>query len=611
MLLRSITACALALLLLVFSSIGAPPAGAQSAGPTEDAVSARFREARAAWDAGELARAVPVFEDILEQHIDHPTAPASAQLLLDALHRLQRYQDMERWVERLLARDNPGFAAFVSAHPDLADTLHKLARQLMRKRAEEHERARDHSACARTYREAYNRFPDAPDADELLYNAGVCLEMAGSVGASISMWKSLLQRFPRSPLARRSTTRLARAYDAIAWYEQAAEQYARYARQFAGERDAVAALERAIELRHGLGQADRALELYALFDRQYGRKHAGARERLALLAMDEMFPPGQERAAVAFIEGFLKRSGPRMSREARMVAHARLGELAWQRSCELSARDPARGCVRAVVEDKAAGRCERGPAVRVVTRDRALSDQARRHFQIVLESRAALVGRGDAAGGDADPGLRAAADRAYARTLFYLAEREYEAYLALAFPSGLSFDPRDASRNRESQRRFKVWLAQKQEASTKLVSGGSRPGGYQAVMELGPAAGPWSVAAIARAAQVTNALAEALLHAEIPVDIRRGERVEDQIRVYCDAMKDVTRPLQEQAVQGFIACMRQPLERSGAWYRVCQRALESLRPDEYPGLSERHGAAGHAAPVLDLAPPVLEYPRGR
>jgi hypothetical protein len=106
-------------------------------------------------------------------------------------------------------------------------------------------------------------------------------------------------------------------------------------------------------------------------------------------------------------------------------------------------------------------------------------------------------------------------------------------------------------------------------------------------------------------------VAEALLHAEIPIAIRSGRDAVDRTRVHCQAITDVAEPIREQAAQMFLACTRNHAAHSGEWRSMCWRALESLRPDWYPRLGERHGVADHVAPVLDREPLIREYPRLR
>jgi hypothetical protein len=69
-----------------------------------------------------LEQALPIFEQIIAKHPTHETAEWAAQLTLDAYNRLQQYDKMFAFVEKL---SRP----FLDAHADVAKTVARLRRQ--------------------------------------------------------------------------------------------------------------------------------------------------------------------------------------------------------------------------------------------------------------------------------------------------------------------------------------------------------------------------------------------------------------------------------------------------------------------------------------------------
>ncbi len=74
--------------------------------------------------------------------------------------------------------------------------------------------------------ELYNEYgEDHPKASTLLFNAGECYEAAYLLGQSVRMRKLLLDKFPNSEHFQGTLSKLAGNYQAIAFYDEAAERY--------------------------------------------------------------------------------------------------------------------------------------------------------------------------------------------------------------------------------------------------------------------------------------------------------------------------------------------------------------------------------------------------
>jgi hypothetical protein len=146
--------------------------------------------------------AVPMFAELVTKHAEHETAEYAANLLLDTLNRQGKYDELAVWVDRMRADKK-----LLAKRGDLAASLDNLHVSVLRKRAEEFQRAGaagDRSAyasCAQTYRDALAQHPHATRADEMLFNAGVCLELEGATIDAVAAFRELEKRFPRSQLA--------------------------------------------------------------------------------------------------------------------------------------------------------------------------------------------------------------------------------------------------------------------------------------------------------------------------------------------------------------------------------------------------------------------------
>jgi len=219
-----------------------------------------------------LAEAIPLFEQIVAQHPDHEAAENAAQLALDSDNRLLRWDAMHAFANGL----SP---AFLAAHPQVKQTVDRLAHQALRIEAQALEAQGNATGklelfvrCGERYLEIYNRAVEVPDADELVYNAGVCFERGKSLGGAIRMYETLGKLWPKSRLAARALARLGNVYATTAQYREAAERLEAYAGSFAGEGDAYRTLSDAVQFRKGLGDDKQAIADTEKFVAMFGAK---------------------------------------------------------------------------------------------------------------------------------------------------------------------------------------------------------------------------------------------------------------------------------------------------------------------------------------------------
>lgn len=566
---------------LAFGLLQAGGNAAAQPGPPADPVEQTYLQARALWHGNQLDEAVPVLEGLVADHLDHATAEHSVTLLLDALVRLGDHHRLAEWIDRLAQEQ-----AFLARSPQTAATIEAIRHQLRRKHAERLEALGDYAGCGAAYLALYQAAPSASQADEVAYNAGVCFEEARSIGTATNMYTVVVDRFPASPIARRALVRLASLLDGVAFYERAAPHYETYAARYAGEADAADALLRAIELRAGMGHHREARAATERYVKLFGRKRPAEAAQLWLAAL-ELYDAADVEGRIAHLKRYAKQHARAGTPSERVVAHARLGELLWKKSC--SHPDSTGLCLRRVRltrAQQAVARCGPLPPTRPATRDPKLVREARAALSLAVQSYQRTI--------EPSP----AAVRAQAMARFYLAEPEVEAALALVAPSMKDLDPSSPSQ-RTMVKAFVDWLRATQD---NVVRFGASPDGVYAGVIDAPTAQPWSSAAMLRSGQVRRAFASVVTSIEIPTQITTGPYAAEATKAYCDNLGDQTKPIFEVSEDALEACLAAPL--SSDWTRACARELEAWDPTRYPPARERLGRAP-PAPLLDRGEALL------
>jgi outer membrane protein assembly factor BamD (BamD/ComL family) len=530
-----------------------------------------FLWARTLWRHDHLDEALPRLRRHVAAHPRH-------RLLI----RSKRVAELGREARAMAAN-----RALVAGRPELVERLARVAVIAARQGAEALEVAGRWIDCGEAYLEIARAYPGAERRDEVLYNGGVCFERARSIGYAILMFRKLRADHPGSELAERALIRLGRASSGIAEYRSAARYYEEYAREYAGEKDAAAALSDAVTYRRALGDDRAAIRDIEYFVDTFGRRQPGEASAalFGLAAIHER--AGDRGAMVRTLERYLRRfaSGDRIDR--RIAAHAWLGEIAWRRSCKSPLPDGMCAAVSREPSDSAAAVCGgiARPRVAAIARDRRLVARARRHLDRALEL----------AAGNAPTIARLERDRRArvshwtGTARFLLAEAELEAFVAIEIPA-LDFDPRRPSRLARSRRAFAGWMRQ------AIAAGERADRSFRAI--LGGDNAGWAIAAAARMGQIPAIIADGIYRLGVPGHIARDPELTDR---YCAELDREAGPLEERAVTALSFCLRESTSRGAAtrWSELCERELERLRPRQHPADRERRGEPDRVAPILD------------
>jgi tetratricopeptide (TPR) repeat protein len=578
-------------------------------------VAMKFNKANLFRRYNRFDEALALFDDILTNHRDHETALYSANLMLDSLNRLQRYDQMLKWVDTLLADEK-----WLTKDDDQADdkealkeTLEALKRQSLRKRAEqvtgEAEKSKDIKkfvACGDMYTEIYNRDENAADADEVLYNAGYCYEQGKSLGAAIPLFKALIEKFGKDEKGRdtknvhaqKALLRLGAVYARVGYYDKAADFLGQYGLKFpdgdpadkTGEskkqsRDAVSD---SVFYLKGIGSDDAAIAQTKRFVDTFGKKNP----KEAATAFFSLFSIYEKRGDTdalikhlyTYVNGPHGKAG---GADTMIMAYGKLGQALWKKSCGVSAVEGS--CVK-VTRDRALASLKKGKKKRtlqtqcgpeskvkttVIGRDARFKKEALAAF-----AKAASIYEARKPSGDVP--ADAAALYWYATAKFHQLDEQYETYLGMPFPTGLDFSDQmkvagGGPKSKKSMATFNAWLTKKQ----AMI--GTLKGGYLAIIKLGDPS--MAVAASARIGQVAQNYTDALYTAEIPEAQRK---IPEAVEGYCDALVGVAEPAEALSIEGFTACLENStrLGYFSEWSRLCERELGQIQPDRFPTAAE-------------------------
>jgi tetratricopeptide (TPR) repeat protein len=582
----------------------------------EELIAMKFIKGRTFWRYKHFDEAIVLFEEIIKTRPDHETAEFAVTLLLDSLARSGKTEVLVEWVDRLLA-----MSKFIEDKPEMTSRLQVLKRTSMRKSAEKLEADQRHRECGFAYEKIYQTYPEGDGLDEVLFNAAVCFEKARLIGRAIHYRSELIVKSPTNPLAQKAQYALGVNYAAIAYYDKAAEQYETYAKKFGGEKDASAALSSATFLRKGLGQDDKAIDDTNFFVKQYSVKQP-KEAASAVFSIAGIYEKRQEfDNVVKHLTSYLKAWGTKGGVDRQIIAHVKIGEILWKQSCPVKGVNGA--CLelrreRALKEAKKKGKkkasdnpTQCGPATKnkIVLHERkpALVKEAQSHFASAIK----LYKNGDAAkdvGGkdDTEKAVRTAEMIHYvAEANFYLAEDKYEKFLAIKFPDKLDFDQSKAAKMKDSVKRFKKWMDDKQ----KSLGDGEKI--YMHVVnDIKGGGAAWAIASAARVGQLYQNFSDALFTAEIPKDLQKEDYL---VEAYCDAVTEQADPLEERSIQAFSFCLDTStgLNWFNEWSKLCEGELAQIRPQDFPSASEIRAQPSGVPMTLDVQPIMTELDPGR
>ena len=582
----------------------------------DELVGMKFMKANIYRRYNHFDEALPIFQDILDHHRQHETAEYSANLLLDTYNRQGKFDELIALADKLDA-DKP----FLEGKDDLKERILSIKAKSLRDKAQQLEKiateTKDYAkyiACGLAYQDIYNRNPEDPKNDEVLYNAGVCFEEGKSIGAAIGTFNTLQKYYPNSKITARAVARLGKAYGDIAFYDRASDKLEEYAKKYAGEKDAHDAMNDAVLYRKGIGDDQKAIDDTKYFIKTFGTKNAQDAAN-ASFSLTSIYEKGADKdQVIKHLNEYIHTFGEKGGADKLVIAYAKIGQILWEQSCPVKQLDGA--CVKISRERATASKQTKkkkgkevyvaplqcGPdskiKLTVVKRDDRKLHEALAAFSSAQKEFEKKAGK---TGGD-EGGAR----YYYGIAKFAEADVEYEKYLDIKFPTNLNFGdgaPEHKAIKEKAQKRFNDWLEGKTKSSVAAATK------YAKVLEIKDAAN--SIAAAARLGQISQEFSDQLFTAEIPKEVRASQMIEgydlaqDKVDAYCDALTTAAEPLAAKSLEAFGACLSKSTELGwfSDWSKLCEHELGQIKPEEFPTAAELHGDPNSVSPVIAVEPP--------
>ena len=606
-------------------------------------VKIKYRKARIFYDYNHFEEAIKLFGDIVDHHVNDELAIYSANLLLDCLNIMKRYKELLATVEKYL--QNP----VLMKDEEFRKQMVSLKTDSLVAEAKQYEKDKNYKECGISFIAAAETIPDHKDHAQRLYNAGLCFQNARLIGQAIKAREQLIAAHPKDPLAQRALFQIASGYHQLAYYSEAAKRYEEFAGKFPGEKHALTALGNAYSFRIGLGEFDKAVDDMNSFVRYYGSKKPADAANV-VFQMSEVYEKQKKTdELVKHLEAYLKRWGAKGGIDKQILAHFKLGEIFWKKSCPQEGVNGA--CIkvdrvtmngkwtaiyrinskikdkRRKIKEKLRTQCGPPTSSKITVYDRSskFASQGQKHFSEVLR----LWARGDAEkklqSQVPNAGEAAARDVfmrfAVAGAAFYQAEQVYEKFLKVKFPQGLDFQqptqydkPKVAEAKKkkyaDSSKKFMVYLTDKTKLAEQLAGPSKeKKGMYDYVLEYHVA--HWTIAASARIGQVFADFVNQLYTAEIPKDLKVQDEWGNRPReIFCDALVDKAEPIESKAVVGYDLCLKAATEQSwfNEWSTMCEVELNQMKPAEYPLAAEAKPEPGYVSTPITPAAVVAELP---
>jgi TolA-binding protein len=591
-------------------------------------VTIKYRKARIYYEYNHFAEAGALFEDIVNKHGDHELAVYSANLLLDSLNAQGKTKEVITYVDKFLEN------AKLMKDPEFGKQMISLKSDSYDMEGHEFEKLRNYKECGRSMLASAESLPEHPKHAERLWNAGQCFQNAHLVGQALKARLQLIKDHPKDPLAQKALFRVAAGYHQLAYYSKAAENYEDFANKFPGEKKATDALGNATTFRIGLGEGDKAIADMESYVKFYGSREpmnaAGVFFQKADIYEKDKNYDGLAKHLTEYLAKWGTKGGP----DRQILAHYRLGELAWKASCPKASEDGACLEVKRVtatgrqkvladlnkklkkgkkVHEKSRTQCGPPTKSKIVLFDRNKGQAAKgqEHFQAALKiwNKGAAASKITGKDVEARAGLAA---YAVAGAAFHLAEVQYEDFLRIKFPEGLDFQAPSQydtkkkaeakkKKSEESGKKFATYLDSKSKQLDKARTT------YLDVFNMKQA--QWTIASAARVGQIYSDFAGQLYTAEIPKDLKEQDEWGNRPKeIYCDKLEDTAEPIEAKAVDGFEKCLKAATDQSwyNEWSRLCERELNQMKPSEYPLSSEVKPEAGYVSTTMSATPVVGE-----
>ena len=186
--------------------------------------------------------------------------------------------------------------------------------------------------------------------------------------------------------------------------------------------------------------------------------------------------------------------------------------------------------------------------------------------------------------------------------LVYIADEEYERYLATTMPEGLDFNVEEYKKDSP----IKEWAEEYEQQVKTAADSKKRFGEYfekkgksleslrEQYAKVQATGSPyWILASAARTAMLSQNSADEMYRAEVP----RSFKTEDQYYAYCDGLADYATPLEAQAVEAFNFCIGRSTQYQffNTFSRLCEEEMQQRDAERFPATNEQFGESIYTA----------------
>ncbi len=284
----------------------------------ERIVDVKYTMARVYYDFDHLAEAAEAFKDVAYNHPDHRLSVIAANLHLDALNLLNRFDDLHAAVLEYLEKRPIKDESFIA-------DLVALDSSIRYKKCDQFQQAENWKETATCFVAFFRDFPQSELVDKALYSAALAFERQRELGKAIQVRIFLLKERPDSELAPKSLFMIGGNYHALAVYSEAAKFYELYADNYPKLEDAEKALSNAATFRHGLGQLDLAIKNFEKYLENYGTRDQKRSAEVYFLIGEIYAQQGNQSKAFDQYNNFIKKFRKNGSPDHYMQAHIRIG----------------------------------------------------------------------------------------------------------------------------------------------------------------------------------------------------------------------------------------------------------------------------------------------
>ncbi len=225
-------------------------------------------------------KAVPVFEMIVKKYPRHRLAEFSADLIMDSLNMTKDWEQINQKAREFLRN-----SALLSGRNRLRKDLEKFKEMSSFYAAEIPAQKGHHLEAAERYMAFVTEFPKSKFNDVALFNAIVYFQKGGDLYKSIHVQEQFLRGtenlYKKSKLRPRVMYGLAKNYEAIAFYDKAADLYIEYVTAFPKDKHAGDAVYNAAVLYENIGSTEKAIDNYKLYISKY-EKDEKNKQKIAL-----------------------------------------------------------------------------------------------------------------------------------------------------------------------------------------------------------------------------------------------------------------------------------------------------------------------------------------